>query len=103
LAQNSGIEWTESTCNPVTGCTKIIPGCAHCYAERPVQWKRPQMIFVNSMSDLFHKDVPFFFKQWGGANKKQAGRILAGKTWEDMPSCCADERSLVQIGRRLAT
>jgi len=86
MAQTSTIEWTESTWNPVTGCTKVSPGCAHCYAERmakrlkamgqiryrngfqvtlqpdalevPLRWKRPRMIFVNSMSDLFHKDVP---------------------------------------------
>ncbi|HUT11814.1 MAG TPA: phage Gp37/Gp68 family protein [Thermoguttaceae bacterium] len=86
MAQTSSIEWTEATWNPVTGCTKISPGCAHCYAERmakrlramgqvryrngfrltlqpdvlevPLRWKRPRMIFVNSMSDLFHKDVP---------------------------------------------
>jgi protein gp37 len=85
MGANSTIEWTESTWNPVTGCTKISPGCAHCYAERmarrlkamgqpnyvngfqvsmhekaldaPLSWKRPQTIFVNSMSDLFHKDV----------------------------------------------
>ena len=89
MAQASSIEWTESTWNPVTGCTKISPGCAHCYAERmakrlqamgqgryhngfvltlqpdvlevPLRWKRPRMIFVNSMSDLFHKDVPAEF------------------------------------------
>jgi protein gp37 len=86
---NSSIEWTEATWNPVTGCTKISPGCKHCYAERmalrlkamgqknyangfdlslhehaldiPLKWKKPQVIFVNSMSDLFHKDVPFDF------------------------------------------
>ncbi len=230
----STIEWTESTWNPVTGCSKISPGCKNCYAERmskrlkamgqpnykngfqltthehaleaPLKLKRPQTIFVNSMSDLFHKDVstefikkvfdvmeranhhrfqvltkrsgrllklspklpwpdnvwmgvsvensdytgriedlgqtgakikflsiepllgpiphlklndidwvivggesgpksrpmnqewvidirdqcqkantPFFFKQWGGANKKKAGRILEGKKWDEMP------------------
>ncbi len=86
MAMGSGIEWTESTWNPVTGCTKVSPGCRHCYAERmavrlramgqqnyrngfkvtlqphmlelPLRWKAPQTIFVNSMSDLFHKDVP---------------------------------------------
>jgi protein gp37 len=86
MAPKTTIEWTESTWNPVTGCTKISPGCKHCYAERmairlramgqpnysngfnltlhehvleaPLQWKKPQMIFVNSMSDLFHDDVP---------------------------------------------
>jgi protein gp37 len=89
MAVNSSIEWTESTWNPLTGCTKISPGCKHCYAERlskrlqaigqtnykngfrltlheqslsiPLQWKKPQMIFVNSMSDLFHEDVPIDF------------------------------------------
>ncbi len=82
----SKIEWTESTWNPLTGCTKISPGCKNCYAERmarrlqamgvekynngfalslhedvledPLKWKKPQVIFVNSMSDLFHKAVP---------------------------------------------
>lgn len=85
----SSIEWTESTWNPLTGCTKISPGCKNCYAERmakrlkamgqekyvngfkltqhpqvlndPLSWKKPQVIFVNSMSDLFHKDVPLSF------------------------------------------
>jgi protein gp37 len=86
MGAKSTIEWTEATWNPVTGCTKISPGCDHCYAERlairlqamgqsnyangfeltvqermlelPLKWKTPQVIFVNSMSDLFHKDVP---------------------------------------------
>ena len=89
MAQASSIEWTEATWNPVTGCTKISPGCAHCYAERmakrlkamgqkryrngfkltlhpdvvevPLRWKRPRTVFVNSMSDLFHEDVPVEF------------------------------------------
>ncbi len=234
MALKSAIEWTESTWNPVTGCTKVSSGCRHCYAERmaarlqamgqanyrdgfaltlqpqalelPLRWKTPQTIFVNSMSDLFHEDVPceyilrvfevmrraywhrfqvltkrsarlailapdlpwasnvwmgvtvesaqyvqriddlrqtgaplrflslepllsplpaldltgihwvivggesgaearpmdpawardlrdqctaagvpFFFKQWGGANRKQAGRVLDGRTWDEMP------------------
>lgn len=238
MAHGSGIEWTESTWNPVTGCTKLSPGCKYCYAERmagrlqamgqanyrngfeltlqphmlelPLRWKTPQTIFVNSMSDLFHKDVPlnyiqrvfdvmqranwhrfqvltkradrlaeldaklqwapniwmgvsvestkyrsriddlrttgarlrflslepllgplhhldlrgihwvivggesgpmarpmdrewatdlrdqcrranvpFFFKQWGGKNKKQAGRVLDGRTWDEMPAHAA--------------
>jgi protein gp37 len=91
MASKSRIEWTESTWNPVTGCTKISPGCKNCYAERmakrleamgqpnyangfsltvhphvvdaPLSWKTPQVIFVNSMSDLFHKDVPLAFIQ----------------------------------------
>jgi protein gp37 len=89
LADRSAIEWTEATWNPVTGCTKVSPGCAHCYAEtfaerwrgipshpyeqgfdlrlwpsrldQPLKWKRPRVIFVNSMSDLFHPDIPFEF------------------------------------------
>lgn len=91
MAQDSAIEWTEATWNPVTGCTKISPGCKHCYAERmakrlqamgqeryrngfrltlqpdvvdvPLRWKQPRLIFVNSMSDLFHQDVPTEFIQ----------------------------------------
>jgi protein gp37 len=91
MGTSSSIEWTESTWNPLTGCTKISPGCKNCYAERmsirlramgqpnyvngfqltlhesaldlPLRWKKPQTIFVNSMSDLFHKDVPPEFIQ----------------------------------------
>ena len=86
MADHSQIEWTNTTWNPVTGCTKIGPGCDHCYAERfserfrgvvghpfehgfdltlkphrldqPFSWRKPRMIFVNSMSDLFHKKIP---------------------------------------------
>jgi protein gp37 len=89
MATNSPIEWTDATWNPVTGCTKISPGCTHCYAERmanrlklmgqknyrngfdvtlqphmlelPLKWKTPKRIFVNSMSDLFHVDVPLCY------------------------------------------
>ena len=89
MSNNSNIEWTESTWNPLTGCTKISPGCKHCYAERmalrlkamgqpnyangfnitihehalglPLTWKKPQVVFVNSMSDLFHEAVPVEF------------------------------------------
>ena len=78
---STGIEWTEETWNPVTGCTKVSSGCDHCYAERiterfhgpgsfervvlhpdrldkPLRWRKPRRVFVNSMSDLFHDDVP---------------------------------------------
>ena len=115
MAKGSGIEWTESTWNPVTGCTKISPGCKYCYAARmaerlqamgqanyangfqltlqphmlelPLGWKKPQTIFVNSMSDLFHKEVPLAYIQrvfdvMGRANwhrfqvlTKRAGRL----------------------------
>jgi protein gp37 len=243
MGLKTAIEWTESTWNPVTGCTKVSPGCKHCYAERmaerlqamgqenyrngfkltlqphmlelPLRWKRPQTIFVNSMSDLFHEEVPldyiqsvfevmrrahwhsfqvltkraerlldldtslewatnmwmgvsvendryrdrvdqlrstramvkflslepllgplpdldlrgihwaivggesgpnarpmdpdwardlrdqcrlakvpFFFKQWGGTNKKEAGRVLDGRTWDEMPEPFEPRRSL---------
>ncbi len=242
MANSSSIEWTEATWNPLTGCTKVSPGCKHCYAERmakrlqamhhpsyangfkltlhehlldlPLQWKRPRTIFVNSMSDLFHPDVPlefiqrvfrtmcvasqhrfqvltkrperavelspllpwsdniwlgtsvetdkyrvridllrrtgahikflslepllgpltsldlegiqwvivggesgpgarpmdpawvveirnqclangvpFFFKQWGGVNKKRTGRLLQGRTWDDMPNTASNQNS----------
>lgn len=87
MSNNSKIEWTESTWNPITGCTKISAGCKNCYAERmarrlkamgmeayrngfkvtvqpqmfdaPLKWRKPRVVFVNSMSDLFHEDVPF--------------------------------------------
>jgi protein gp37 len=86
MADGTAIEWTEATWNPVTGCSKVSPGCAHCYAETfaerwravpghpyeqgfdlrlwpqrlevPLRWARPRMIFVNSMSDLFHEEIP---------------------------------------------
>lgn len=88
MSDKSGIEWTEATWNPVTGCSKVSPGCAHCYAETlslrfgwstrpwtpenevenvvlhpdrldaPLRWRRPRLVFVNSMSDLFHEQIP---------------------------------------------
>ena len=86
MSEHSDIEWTDATWNPVRGCTTVSPGCDHCYAEtfaerfrgvpghpyeqgfdlrlvpeklaEPLRWKTPKMVFVNSMSDLFHKDVP---------------------------------------------
>ena len=86
MSSTSRIEWTDTTWNPVTGCTRTSPGCDHCYAERmakrlqamgnpryangfeptlhwdkvsePLKWRQPRRIFVNSMSDLFHEAVP---------------------------------------------
>src|SRR2546427_8649451 len=86
MSDRSHIEWTDATWNPLRGCSKVSPGCAHCYAETfaerfrdvpghpyeqgfdlklwpdrlevPLRWRRPRMIFVNSMSDLFHEAVP---------------------------------------------
>ena len=91
MAKKSNIEWTEMTWNPVTGCTKISQGCKHCYAERmakrltamgsvryrngfevtlhpdlvdvPRGWRQPRVVFVNSMSDLFHDDIPLAYIQ----------------------------------------
>lgn len=91
MSEKSTIEWTDSTWNPVTGCTKLSQGCKHCYAqtfaerwrgtpghpyeqgfdmrlwpnrlEAPLSWKKPRTIFVNSMSDLFHEKIPFEFIQ----------------------------------------
>jgi protein gp37 len=89
MSLNSKIEWTDATWNPIRGCTKVSPGCAHCYAETfadrfrgvpghpyeqgfdlrlmpekladPLRWRKPRMVFVNSMSDLFHEEVPDAF------------------------------------------
>lgn len=86
MSDRSAIEWTEASWNPATGCSKVSPGCAHCYAETfaerfrgvpghpyeqgfdlklwpqrldvPLRWRRPRLVFVNSMSDLFHEDIP---------------------------------------------
>jgi protein gp37 len=102
MSQHSEIEWTDATWNPVRGCTKITPGCDHCYAEtfaerfrgvpghpyeqgfdlklipgklaEPLRWKTPKMIFVNSMSDLFHKDVPDDYVE-------AVGRVMERANW----------------------
>ena len=91
MADRTAIEWTQATWNPVTGCSKVSPGCAHCYAEtfaerwrgvpghpyeqgfdfklwpsrlnQPLRWKRSRIIFVNSMSDIFHERIPLPFLQ----------------------------------------
>ena len=102
MSEHSEIEWTDATWNPVRGCTKITPGCDHCYAEtfaerfrgvkghpyeqgfdlrlvseklaEPLRWKTPKMIFVNSMSDLFHKDVPDDYVE-------AVGRVMERANW----------------------
>lgn len=102
MADRSSIEWTEATWNPVTGCTKISPGCKHCYAETfaerwrgvpghpyeqgfdlklwsdrletPLRWKKPRLVFVNSMSDLFHERVPDEFIA-------EVFRVMARASW----------------------
>ena len=102
MSFKSSIEWTDATWNPVRGCTKISPGCKHCYAEtfaerfrgvrghpyeqgfdlrlvpeklhEPIRWKTPRMIFVNSMSDLFHEDVPDEYI-------REASAVMAKAKW----------------------
>jgi len=102
MSANSKIEWTDATWNPVRGCTKISPGCAHCYAEtfaerfrgvpghpyeqgfdlrlvpekltEPITWSKQRMVFVNSMSDLFHKDVPDEYIEL-------VARVMAAADW----------------------
>ena len=122
MATSSSIEWTESTWNPVTGCTKISPGCAHCYAERmakrlramgqanyrngfrltvhehalrlPLTWKRPQTIFVNSMSDLFHRDVPAAFIH-------EVFAVMAAADWHTFQVLTKRSGRLAQLAPRL--
>lgn len=121
MGDQSAIEWTDATWNPVTGCTKVSPGCKHCYAETmaarlqamgqanyrngfaltlqphmldtPLRWKRPRTIFVNSMSDLFHEGVPDAYidqvfdvmrrAHWHRFQvlTKRSGRLLAHHDW----------------------
>jgi hypothetical protein len=102
MSDNSKIEWTDATWNPVRGCTKVSPGCKHCYAETfaerfrgvpghpfeygfdlrlvpeklsdPLRWRTPRMIFVNSMSDLFHEDVTADYVQ-------SVARVMLAANW----------------------
>ena len=122
MAARSSIEWTESTWNPMTGCTKISPGCKHCYAERmalrlqamgqpnyvngfklavhehmlelPLTWKKPQMIFVNSMSDLFHEEAPLEFVQMVFDTMRRA-------SWHTFQVLTKRSRRLLEINREI--
>ena len=122
MAQESAIEWTESTWNPVTGCTKISPGCKHCYAERmairlagmkqpryrngfeialqpdlvhlPLRWRQPRTVFVNSMSDLFHADVPESFIA-------EIFRTMADAHWHTFQILTKRADRLAELGPRL--
>jgi protein gp37 len=113
MATNSSIEWTEATWNPVTGCSKVSPGCQHCYAERmakrlqamgqsnysrgfkvtlqehmltvPLTWRRPKRIFVNSMSDLFHESVPADFIH-RVSTRTRCLPSEAGVCWNSIPT-----------------
>lgn len=122
MAAKSQIEWTESTWNPVTGCTKISDGCKNCYAEKlalrlkamgqanykdgfkltlqpkmlelPLSWKKPQTIFVNSMSDLFHKDVPLDYIQ-------KVFNVMAKADWHNFQVLTKRSERLKEFNKEL--
>jgi protein gp37 len=121
MAQST-IEWTDATWNPVTGCTKISPGCKHCYAERmakrlmmmgqanyrngfettlqphmlelPFKWKSPKRIFVNSMSDLFHTDVPLDYIE-------QVFSVMRRAHWHQYQVLTKRSERLLELSLRL--
>lgn len=123
MATNSAIEWTEATWNPVTGCDKVSPGCAHCYAERmakrlhamgapnyangfaltlqpqmlqaPLGWRRPRKVFVNSMSDLFHAVVPTSYIE-------QVFSVMRRAHWHQFQVLTKRAERLAEIDRVLA-
>jgi len=122
MSSGSAIEWTNSTWNPVTGCTKLSAGCKNCYADRmaqrlkamgqrkyangfrltlheqvlaqPFRWKKPQMIFVNSMSDLFHQDVPLGFIQ-------KAFAVMHRASWHTFQVLTKRSRRLLELDREI--
>jgi protein gp37 len=123
MATNSTIEWTEATWNPLTGCTKISPGCKHCYAERmakrllamgqpnyangfkltlqekmlelPLTWKKPRTVFVNSMSDLFHKNVPADYIE-------RVFKVMNSAYWHKFQVLTKRSERLLEMSHRLA-
>lgn len=123
MADHSKIEWTSSTWNPITGCTKISPGCKNCYAERmsyrlkamgqknyangftltlhedsleaPLGWKKPKTIFVNSMSDLFHDAVPGHFIQ-------KTFKVMNQASWHRFQVLTKRSERLLQLNNHLA-
>ena len=122
MGARSNIEWTESTWNPLTGCTKVSPGCKHCYAERmalrlkamgqpnyingfkltmhepmlelPLRWKKPRMIFVSSMSDLFHQDVPLEFIQ-------RVFEVMHRASWHTFQVLTKRSRRLLELDQEI--
>ena len=122
MATNSHIEWTDATWNPVTGCSKVSPGCKHCYAERlairlqamgqrnyrngfhvtlqpqmlelPLKWKSPKRIFVNSMSDLFHEDVPL-------SHIKDAFSVMRSAHWHQYQILTKRSARLLELSPHL--
>lgn len=122
MSDNSHIEWTNATWNPVTGCTKVSEGCRHCYAERfaerfrgveghpfeqgfdlklwperltiPLDWKKPRMIFVNSMSDLFHEKVPLTYI-------KKVFAVMEEADWHNFQVLTKRSRRLKELAPKL--
>jgi len=122
MAAQSKIEWTESTWNPVTGCSKVSPGCKNCYAERmarrlkamghpnyaegftlclqehmlelPLRWHRPRMVFVNSMSDLFHRDVPLDYIQ-------RVFEVMRRASWHTFQVLTKRSKRLLRLDRQI--
>jgi protein gp37 len=122
MGDKSAIEWTDATWNPVTGCTKVSPGCKYCYAERlaarlqlmgnpryrngfdvtlhpdqltlPLRWRAPRRVFVNSMSDLFHEDVPEAFI-------RQAFEIMNRAHWHTFQILTKRAQRLADLAPRL--
>ena len=122
MGNSSAIEWTEATWNPVTGCTKVSTGCKHCYAERmawrlqkmgqpryangfeltlqedvleiPFTWKKPRLVFVNSMSDLFHEEVPISFIQ-------EAFGVMHRASWHTFQILTKRSERLLDVARTL--
>jgi protein gp37 len=122
VADRSKIEWTDASWNPVTGCSKVSPGCAHCYAETfaerfrgvpghpyeqgfdlrmwptrldlPLRWKQPRRIFVTSMADLFHEEVPFEFVQ-------RVFEVMAKADWHQFQVLTKRHERLAELAPRL--
>lgn len=122
MSTQSAIEWTEATWNPVTGCDKVSPGCAHCYAERmakrlramgvsnyadgfeltlqpqmldaPLKWRRPRRIFVNSMSDLFHAGVPASYID-------EVFRVMGRASWHQYQILTKRSERLLELDAQL--
>ena len=122
MSKKSAIEWTGSTWNPVTGCTKVSPGCKHCYAETfaerwrgipghpyeqgfdlrlwperlelPLTWKKPRTVFVNSMSDLFHEQVPLELV-------RSVFRTMEGASWHTFQILTKRSERLAELAPRL--
>jgi protein gp37 len=122
VSDRSTIEWTDATWNPVTGCSKVSPGCAHCYAETfaerfrgvpghpyeqgfdlrlwperltvPLLWRSPRRIFVNSMSDLFHEDIPEGYVH-------QIFKVMAEASWHQFQVLTKRHERLAELAPRL--